>query len=143
MKNALSIVLALSALALSGCSGTGDGLDENGRPLGESLPLVPLNVQEIFDDNCIACHSGAGAPQGLGLAVTESYDKLVGVASGQQPSFPLVDPGFPDNSYLVMKLEGDPAISPYAQMPVGYPPLAQATIDIIRQWVTDGASPRE
>ena len=50
-----------------------------------------------------------------------------------------VEPGDPDNSYLIRKLEGGPNINGQ-QMPFGGPPLDQAVIDDIRQWISDGAA---
>jgi hypothetical protein len=48
-----------------------------------------------------------------------------------------VNPGHPDSSYIIQKIEGHAAVG--GQMPLGQPPLPQATIDVIRQWITDGA----
>ncbi len=62
---------------------------------------------------------------------------LVGVASSQESSILRVAPGDPDNSYLLRKLEGSASVG--AQMPLSAPPLEQASIDVIRQWITDGA----
>lgn len=62
---------------------------------------------------------------------------LVGIASSEESSIPRVAPGDPNNSYLIHKLEGSASVG--AQMPLNAPPLEQASIDIIRQWITDGA----
>lgn len=59
--------------------------------------------------------------------------------SVEQPSVLRVKPGDPDDSYIIRKLEGAPAISG-GRMPLGGPYLPQATIDMIRQWITDGAT---
>ena len=91
----------------------------------------------VFTPVCTACHAGGGAPQGLRLDATSSYDLLVGVPSNEQPSTLRVKPGDPGNSYLIQKLEGHAAVG--ARMPLGGPYLDQATIDVIRQWITDGA----
>ena len=50
-----------------------------------------------------------------------------------------MQPGNPDNSYLVHKIEGRAAVG--ARMPLGGAPLPQASIDLIRQWIQDGALP--
>ena len=64
---------------------------------------------------------------------------LVGVPTTQLGGAGIrVVAGDPDNSYLIQKLENDPGIEGQ-QMPLGRPPLAQADIDHIRQWITDGA----
>jgi hypothetical protein len=48
-----------------------------------------------------------------------------------------VAPGDPDNSYQIKKLEGTASVG--ARMPLGAPALEQATVDVIRQWISDGA----
>ena len=66
-----------------------------------------------------------------------SYAMLVNVPSSQNNTILRVAPNDPDNSYLVQKLEGTAGTG--AQMPLGGAPLPQAQIDVIRQWITDGA----
>jgi hypothetical protein len=60
------------------------------------------------------------------------------VASLEVGALNRVTPGDPDNSYVIQKLEGTAAVG--ARMPQGGPFLDQATIDMIRQWITDGAA---
>jgi hypothetical protein len=136
----------LATLACAGCAGNGAGLDQNGQPLGSegsgaSEPLA-ANLQSIQDNVftpiCTRCHIGASAPEGLRLDAADSYSLLVGVPSAEVPSFLRVMPGYPDESYLVLKLQGSAGIVG-GQMPLGGPYLPQATIDAIRQWITDGA----
>jgi hypothetical protein len=93
----------------------------------------------VFTVDCATsgCHVGAGAPQGLRLDDANSYALLVGVASSEAPTVLRVAPNDPDNSYLIQKLEGTAAVG--AQMPLGGTPLEQAAIDVIRQWISDGA----
>jgi len=131
-------VLAIAFLTgfLPACDGgDGTGLPPAG-PLGPNFSQIQVNV---FTPNCATtgCHFGAGAPQGLRLDAASSFALLVGVASTEESSVLRVDPGDPDNSYLVQKLEG--TASSGAQMPLNAPALAQATIDVIRQWISDGA----
>src|SRR5690606_1034416 len=45
----------------------------------------------------------------------------------------------PSNSYLIQKLEGTAAVG--ERMPAGLPPLPQSDINVVRQWITDGALP--
>ena len=141
--------LAVTAMFLAGgvlvgCSGSGVGLDSNGQPIKGSSATPPLeaNFQSIqanvFTPICARCHSGGSAPEGLQLDAAHSYALLVGVPSVEVPSVLRVKPGDPDNSYLIMKLEGAPGIVG-AQMPFGGPYLPQSTIDVIRQWIIDGA----
>jgi hypothetical protein len=138
-------VLAMAAAA--GCAGNGKGLDQNGQPVGSggtpggTPPLTAdfASIQDnVFTPICTRCHIGASAPEGLQLDAAHSYALLVGVASVEQPSVLRVSPGNPDASYLIRKLEGASGISG-GQMPLGGPYLPQSTIDMIRQWITDGA----
>ncbi len=138
--------VSLAAL-LAGCAGDGVGLDANGAPVGagNAAPPPPAlsadfqSIQDnVFTPICVRCHSGPAAPEGLQLDAAHSYALLVGVPSAEVSGVLRVDPGAPDKSYLVLKLEGAPGIVG-AQMPFGETPLPQATIDVIRQWVSDGA----
>jgi len=144
MRRRRQHVAGLAALALAGCAGNGEGLDAGGRPVGEGGADGPLvatfeSIQaHVFTPLCTGCHAGATAPQGLRLDATSSYDLLVGIASNEAPGVQRVQPGDPDRSYLVQKLQGSAAVG--ARMPLGGPYLDQATIDVIRQWITDGAA---
>jgi hypothetical protein len=132
-------------VALSACApGSGEGLNVSGRPVGEGgdVPLAATleSIQvNVFDASCTLCHSGAAAPLGLRLDAGNSFTNLVGVPSAQVGSLLRVDPGDPDSSYLVRKLEG--TASEGQLMPLGGPPIPQATIDFVRQWISDGALP--
>jgi hypothetical protein len=97
----------------------------------------------IFSPSCSqsGCHSGPTGgelPSGMDLtSANNSFNALVNVASIEVGSLNRVTPGDPDNSYIVQKLEGTAAVG--ARMPQGGPFLDQATIDMVRQWITDGA----
>ena len=127
--------------ALGACAGNGDGLDENGRPLeGDAGTLQPTfqSIQDrVFTPVCTGCHAGASAPLGLRLDAGASYALLVNASSVEVPSLRRVQPGNPDASYLIQKLEGTAAVG--ARMPLNAPPLPAETIAVIRQWITDGA----
>ena len=133
------------AAALSACGpGSGEGLNVSGRPVGEGgdVPLAATleSIQvNVFDASCTLCHSGAAAPLGLRLDAGNSFTNLVGVPSAQVGSLLRVDPGDPDNSYLIRKLEG--TASEGQLMPLGGPPIPQSTIDFVRQWISEGALP--
>lgn len=144
----ISVIFALLAFVffLTGCAGNGKGLDENGNPIGSNGGDLPVafpptfsNVQQnVFSAVCIQCHIGASAPQGLRLDEQNSYDLLVNVLSNERPELLRVEPGNPDNSYIIRKLEGGPDIAG-AQMPLNLPPLSQETINAIRVWISQGA----
>lgn len=139
----------IAVLGLTGCTaGDGDGLDENGRPLSEgggNVPLAPNfdSIQaNVFTPTCAVagCHVGAAAPEGLNLSEGVSYGLLVDIPSNQVPGLRRVEAFDPDGSYLIQKLEGSAAGG--RRMPLSGPPfLPQSTVDVIRQWITDGALP--
>jgi len=142
-QNSATTVLPLSVLLLAGCAGSGVGLDANGQPIsGQPQPLVPdlQSIQEqVFTPICTTCHAGAAAPLGFRLDASSSFAMLVSTTSVEVPSLLRVSPGHPDDSYLIQKLEGHAAVG--AQMPLNGPYLSQAKIDVIRQWITEGAQP--
>lgn len=138
------VILLLCSVIVGCTAGSGEGLDISGRPLSEGgdVPLAPTlaSIQaNVFNPSCIVCHGGANAPQGLRLDVANSFTNLVGVVSRQDSSFLRVMPGNPDLSYVIQKLEGTASVG--EQMPLGGPPVPQATINFVRQWITDGALP--
>lgn len=137
-------------LALAGCAGDGEGLDENGRPVGEgdtggdggdgggAISADFASIQaNVFTPICTACHSGAAAPLGLRLDEGVSYALLVNAPSTEVPSLMRVNPGDPESSYLVQKLEGTAQVG--GRMPLGGAPLPQESIAAIRQWILEGA----
>lgn len=139
-RTAIGFAVA-AAVTLAGCAGNGEGLDENGQPVGAGpIPLAPRfeSIQQnVFTPICTACHSGATAPVGLRLDANASYAMLVNAPSAEVSALSRVLPGDPDNSYLIQKLEGRAAVG--ARMPLNGSPLPQATIDVIRQWIAEGA----
>jgi hypothetical protein len=137
----------LLATLLGACAGNGEGLDANGQPIGSGNGApVPLaadfqSIQaNVFTPICVRCHSGASAPEGLQLDAAHSYALLVGIPSTEVSGLDRVKPADPDHSYIVLKLEGAPGIVG-VQMPFGGPYLPQSTINVIRQWITNGAQP--
>jgi methionine-rich copper-binding protein CopC len=136
----------LSVACVAGCAGNGDGLDSNGNPITSSSmtsggPIQPTleSIEEnVFTPICSKCHIGAGAPEGLQLDAAHAYNALVGVPSVEEPSFLRVNPGNPDSSYMILKIEGAMGIEG-GQMPLNLPPLLPNVMAAIRQWVANGA----
>lgn len=144
-----AITISLLTLVLSGCgAGSGKGLDAQGLPLnthnpggGNTDPSANLAhlQQTIFGAICARCHTGATAPRGLRLDSEEnSYAFLVNHAADEVPSLMRVNPGKPDQSYIVKKIEGASDIVG-GQMPLGGPYLSQEQIALIRDWIANGA----
>ena len=89
---------------------------------------------------CGGCHTGGGTslPASMDLTPSHIYASIVNVASVEQPALKRVNPGDPNNSYVVQKLEGAATIAGN-RMPLGGPFLDQATIDQVRAWIMAGA----
>ena len=146
-----SLILDLDANALdgefNGSFPSGDGVEGGDfeatftvtTPAAVTFDEIQANV---FTLNCTTagCHGGAGAQLGLRLDAGFSFDNLVDVPSMQVPSLDRVEPGDPDNSYLVQKLEGTAAVGVSACRPAG-DRWTKSLIDDIRQWIADGANP--
>lgn len=99
-------------------------------------------IQPIFDARCTVCHApGRSADlQGIphDLRAGSAYDDLVNQPSVQRGDLTLVVPGDPDSSllFLVVSTESPPVGSP---MPLGGPSLSENQIELIRQWIVQGA----
>lgn len=95
--------------------------------------------EDIFTPDCTnsGCHSGASPAAGLFLTASRSYGNLVGILSTEEPSLLRVQPGQPDNSYLVLRLEGSAAISTQRH-PQDNPP-STSDMNRIRTWISEGA----
>lgn len=144
----LTSYLFLTALLAACGSGSGDGLDQNGLPTDDSegnqevevlQPTLTSIQEQVFTPICSRCHIGAAAPRGLQLdSVDNSLAFLVDFPSVGVPSILRVSIGDADNSYLIQKLLGTAAVG--GQMPLGGSPLPTETIDVIKQWINEGAN---
>lgn len=99
------------------------------------------DVQPVFTANCtVGCHGGVMPQQDMSLEAGEAYANTVDVPSNESP-LDRIEPGDPEASYLVHKLQGthrtvggsgDP-------MPLGASRLPPVVIDAIRRWIALGA----
>lgn len=110
---------------------------QNGSP----VTLTQLQTS-VFGPICSGCHSGptsTNLPSGMNLSTAaESFAALVGVTSLQVGTLNRVTAGDADASYIINKLEGTQTVG--VRMPQGGPFLDQPTIDMVRQWIADGAA---
>lgn len=149
----LAVASALSACEIETYEDQASAFNENAPPPapppdpGDPPPPPPgssfgPNFSEIqsnvFTPSCATagCHAGAGPSAGLNLDAANSYAELINIPSSQDSAIDRVEPGSPNTSYLIQKLEGTAATG--GLMPPGSA-LPQADIDAIRQWIQDGA----
>jgi hypothetical protein len=91
------------------------------------------DVQPVIKQYCLDCHSEGGDGHQKSGLLMGSYDSLMkGTRFGS-----IVKPGDSLSSVLIMLVEGraDPSIS----MPHGKDPLPREKIDLLKQWVEQGA----
>lgn len=103
-------------------------------------PAVPVSfaqqIQPILTASCTtgACHAGNSPAAGLSLVAGRAYAALVNVAANESPctSYALVEPGQPDQSFVVFKLQGTGACASGSRMPRGMAALPAAQLQLIR-----------
>lgn len=88
------------------------------------------SVSPILTPTCGGCHP----PNGGGFSVASPATLMTTGADA-----PVVIPGDGANSKLIDKLSSTSPIIGVARMPLGGPYLSAGTIDLIRQWIDQGA----
>jgi len=103
-------------------------------------PTLSSIQENVFSTSCAlsGCHAGPNPQQGMNLSAGQAHENLVNVRSNERPSLFRVNPGAPDDSYLVHKIEGRSSIVG-ERMPLGGERLSQEKIDAIRTWIENGA----
>jgi hypothetical protein len=138
IRSQIAAASLLLALAACGAGSGGESPPTQAAPLQPTLASIQAN---IFTPTCAVsgCHGGAGAMLGLRLDAGFSYASLVNMPSFYDSTLLRVKPGDPEASFLIQKLEPAPAFGD--RMPLTGCCLQQVTIDVIRQWIQDGAQP--
>lgn len=130
------------AVATAGCGGSGGGATGGvtQTPSG-TVELSDLQAQ-IFTPRCATsgCHVGGGAPFNLDLSDGLTWGNTYNVPSAELPGFDRIEPGDAANSYLYMKVSGDPRING-DPMPFIGPPLSAQELLLLERWIEDGAQP--
>lgn len=128
----------LLVLTAPGCPGDGSGLV--GPVMGGIEPTLPSIQEHVFGRICVNCHVPDG-PGAFMLLDSEdhAYENLVNVQSGEVPALDRVEPGDPDASYIVHKIEGQASIVGDRMPPPPESMLSPEEIAAIRQWIQNGA----
>lgn len=136
----LSLLIGCVLVGAVACAGDGTGLDDGEN--GDEISFA-ADVQPIFTNSCAlsGCHAGGSPARGLNLTEGQAYANIVGVSSVELASMNRIEPGEPDSSYLVHKIQGTQASVGGIgdRMPLIGCCLSQAEIDVIRDWVAAGA----
>ncbi len=140
-------VLVLAVLA-GGATACDENLTEVAGPSPNLEPTFASIQREIFETTdtagrtaCTNCHTNVGRNPAalLNLLSSVSYDQLVNRASVERPELRLVNPGNPEISYLLHKIDGRGGIVG-RRMPFNGPPyLTPGQVLIVRRWIEIGA----
>jgi hypothetical protein len=112
------------------------------KPRGDNDPFV------LAPEKCAFCHY-AGSPDPPDF--TQPFDPtfgLVGAPASFRSDLLRVDPGHPETSFLMLKV--DPPVAEAgappegsselgSPMPRNYPALSEAEVDVLRRWILEGA----
>lgn len=122
---------------------TGSGLSGQFRISAPPQQVAYSQVQALWTRSCTSnqCHDASMPSQGLDLTPAASHGELVGKSGMDCPSYLLVEPGAPERSYLVMKLQGSGACFVGSRMPKPPESFTAAEIQLVRDWIFNGAAP--
>ena len=111
-------------------------------PATATVPGVSFvkDVQTVFSVKCTTCHNNSSRLGGLSLENGSAYNNLVNAKSSES-ELNRVTAGSPDKSYLLNKVLGTQgqAGGSGLQMPSAGPRLPQDQINLIQQWISEGA----
>lgn len=103
-------------------------------------PSFGKDIAPLLKTRCAVCHLTGKEAGNMALHPKAAWVSLVSRPSSV-PALMLVKPGKPDQSYMLMKLQGTHIKNggSGARMPFAAPPLDLAQIDMIRAWIQAGA----
>lgn len=87
-------------------------------------------VKPLFNKKCISCHGGVKKESGFSLLFRS--EALGKTESGK----PAIVPGDPDKSEMIRRITTN---DPEDRMPYKHAPLSDKEIDMLKQWVKEGA----
>lgn len=136
-----STLIAVSLLLLTACGELRTPTDpggDGGDPIDQSATFTRVQ-NEIFTPTCatIGCHDPLGQQSNQVLSAGRAYASIVNVPSVETPSLMRIKPLDPANSYLYRKITGAGITGD--RMPQNKPPLNDAQIKLVRDWIRRGA----
>jgi len=143
MSKKIIVILVSLILAVAVAYGIMDTkTDSTSTPQNiEEEPKVPIDEMEaqvvkIFERDCATsgCHRGRYPKAKLNLEADEMVAALMDIPSRQIDSLMLVDSKQPQESYLLMKINGDERIVK-DPMPIDAPPLKTEEINLVENWI--------
>ncbi|MEQ8983374.1 MAG: hypothetical protein RL846_35860 [Deltaproteobacteria bacterium] len=119
---------------------------DGGRDGGPTTSFV-TDVAPILDNYCVRCHSSLQRPPRMDFRrpAMETYDRLVD-RSAKRAVADYIEPGDPERSYLLLKIENRHLTIPRADGDF-MPPnrenvrVSAGEVETIRLWIQEGAVP--
>jgi hypothetical protein len=110
----------------------------SGEPIDPTATFTRVQT-EIFSPTCaqLGCHDTIGRQSQQILSAGRAYASIVNVASVEMPALNRITPNDYPNSYLYRKITGAGITGD--RMPQGLPPLTDAQIKLVRDWIRRGA----
>ena len=124
MKKAISLAVLISAGAIMGTA-----LAQSG---GQAAAGVPADVQTVFKNHCVRCHTGSKPPKGLSL-IPSKVAAIIDAPSAEVPDLLLVNTKDPGSSYLLKKVRGGEGITG-KPMPPGKA-LPAEDLKVLEAWI--------
>lgn len=132
--------LFLFLLLLTACGELKTPTDAGGpgEPIDPTATFTRVQ-NEIFTPTCasIGCHDPLGQQSQMVLSAGRAYAQIVNVPSVEMPSLSRIRPNDPATSYLYRKITGSGITG--ERMPLSRPPLTDAEIKLVRDWIRRGA----
>jgi hypothetical protein len=139
-RRSITILPIAALFAVVGCTVEGSQTLFLPNDANANVEPIPDNLAEIITNTCSGgfCHLSGQSSGGLNFGATEECDplitaqNLVGVtdSSGNNPR---VQPGDPDSSLLIWRLE---ASNNTSYMPLGKPPLSDDKVQAFKDWIS-------
>jgi mono/diheme cytochrome c family protein len=124
MKKAISLAVLISAGLVMGTALA---------PSGEKAPAgIPDDVQAVFKNYCVRCHTGSKPPKGLSL-IPSKVAAIIDAPSAGVPDLLLVNTKDPGSSYLLKKVRGGEGITG-KPMPPGKA-LPAEDLKVLEAWI--------
>jgi hypothetical protein len=132
------IVLSLLLFTACGELKTPSSPGNGGDPIDPTATFTRVQT-EIFTPTCtnIGCHDAIGQSSGMVLTAGNAYGNIVNRNSVEMPALARIAPNDPANSYLYRKITGAGITGD--RMPLSKPPLNDAQIKLVRDWIRRGA----
>ena len=97
---------------------------------GKDAVLFNEDVRPILNDNCLNCHGGVR--QSGEFSLLFASEAFAPTESGH----PAIVPGHPDSSEFIRRIRHT---DPEERMPLEHEPLLEEEINILEQWIAEGA----